>query len=131
MVFIENQPNEPVRFSAIKSWHDVQYDLYENLNASQLFMGYTIDLRPVIIDMSKYPHLLITGGTGGGKSKLVEIIMTNLALNCTPEELELYYLQLSKDDNFKYELLEHCKGCVTSTINGYKDRNISDGTSYA
>jgi hypothetical protein len=115
MVFIENQPNEPVRFSAIKSWHDVQYDLYENLNASQLFMGYTIDLRPVIIDMSKYPHLLITGGTGGGKSKLVEIIMTNLALNCTPEELELYYLQLSKDDNFKYELLEHCKGCVTST----------------
>lgn len=115
MVYIENQPNEPVRFSAIKAWHDVMYKPYYKLNASQLFLGYTIDLKPIIIDMSKYPHLLITGGSGGGKSKLVEIIMTNLAINNNPDDLELYYLQLSKDDNFKYELLEHCKGCVTST----------------
>lgn len=27
----------------------------------------------------------------------------------------MYFLQVAKDDNFKYELLEHCKGCVTSS----------------
>lgn len=115
MVYIDNQPLEPIKFSAIKSWHNVLYKPVENLTASQLFLGYTIDLKPIIVDMAKYPHLLITGGSGGGKSKLVEVIMTNLAYNNTEEELELYYLQLSKDDNFKYELLTHCKGCITAT----------------
>ena len=41
--------------------------------------------------------------------------MTNLAFCNEPSELNLFYLQLSKDDNFKYELLKHCKGCVTAT----------------
>ena len=27
----------------------------------------------------------------------------------------MYFLQVAKDDNFKFELLKHCKGCVTST----------------
>lgn len=115
MVYIEDQFDSPVTFSAIRKWHDIKYTPIKDLNASQLFLGYTIDLQPVIIDFSKYPHMLITGGSGGGKSKLVEIIMTNLAVCNEPSELNLYYLQLSKDDNFKYELLKHCKGCVTAT----------------
>lgn len=41
--------------------------------------------------------------------------MTNLARCNEPSELNLFYLQLSKDDNFKYELLKHCKGCITAT----------------
>lgn len=41
-------------------------------------------------------------------------MLTNSAAANTPEELNIYVLQLEKDDNFKFELLEHCKGCVTS-----------------
>lgn len=33
----------------------------------------------------------------------------------TPDEINFYFLQVAKDDNFKFELLEHCKGCVTSS----------------
>lgn len=67
MVFIEDQFDSPVRFAAIQKWHDIKYIPVEDLNASQLFLGYTIDLSPVVIDLSKYPHMLITGGSGGGK----------------------------------------------------------------
>ena len=115
MVYIDDIIDGPVKFSAIKKWHDIKFVPQKGLNASQLFLGYTIDLVPIIIDLSKYPHALITGGSGGGKSKLVEVIMTNLAFCNEPSELNLFYLQLSKDDNFKYELLKHCKGCVTAT----------------
>lgn len=45
----------------------------------------------------------------------MEIIITNAAMCNTPDELNLYFLQVAKDDNFKFELLEHCKGCVTSS----------------
>lgn len=67
MVFVDDQFGCPVKFSAIRKWHDFKYKPFLKLNASQLFLGYTIDLEPVIIDLSKYPHMLITGGTGGGK----------------------------------------------------------------
>jgi DNA segregation ATPase FtsK/SpoIIIE-like protein len=50
--------------------------------------------------------------------------MTNLAYNNSPDELQLDYLQLSKDDNWKYELLEHCKGCVTATSVPDKLKNV-------
>lgn len=123
MVYIDDQPLKSVRFSAIKKWHDFDYEPVGGLNASQLLLGYTIDLEPVIVDLSKFPHLMITGGSGGGKGKLVEIIMTNLAYNNSAQDLELYYLQLSKDDNWKYELLTHCKGCVTATSLPDKKKN--------
>lgn len=119
MVFIEDEYDKDIKFSAIKTWHDIKYVPYLNhegkkLTASQLFCGYDIRLKPIVIDMAKDPHLMITGGTGGGKSRLVEIMLANLAAASTPEELNLFVLQLVKDDNFKFELLEHCKGCVTS-----------------
>lgn len=49
------------------------------------------------------------------KSKLVEIIISNLAITNKPEDLNFYFLQVAKDDNFRYELLRHCKGCVTAS----------------
>lgn len=120
MILIEDDDGMHVRFSAIKKWHDTDYTPYlehegKKLTASQVFCGYNIMLEPIIIDMASAPHLLITGGSGGGKSKLVEIILTNLALANKPEDLNLYFLQIAKDDNFKFELLKHTKGCVTAS----------------
>ena len=120
MVFIEDEDGKHIRFSAIKRWHDIKYEPYidhngKSLTASQVFVGYNIMLEPVIIDMAQAPHLMITGGSGGGKSKLVEIIISNLAITNKPEDLNFYFLQVAKNDNFKYELLKHCKGCVTAS----------------
>lgn len=120
MVFIEDKDNGPVTFSAIKEWHNIPYEILTKhnnkpLSASELFVGYDVKLDPVIINLASYPHMIITGGSGGGKSKLVEIIISNAASCNSPEELNFYFLQTAKDDNFKFELLKHCKGCVTSS----------------
>ena len=71
MVFIEDEDGKYIRFSAIKRWHDIKYEPYTEhngkpLTASQIFVGYNIMLEPVIIDMAQAPHLMITGGSGGG-----------------------------------------------------------------
>lgn len=72
MVFIEDDTGKHVSFSAIKQWHDIKYDPYlehkgKKLTASQIFCGYNIRLEPIVIDMASAPHLMITGGSGGGK----------------------------------------------------------------
>jgi hypothetical protein len=46
-------------------------------------------------------HALIAGKTGSGKSTLFHIIVTNLALRCSPEQVEFYLVDFKKGVEFK------------------------------
>jgi len=46
-------------------------------------------------------HTLIAGKTGSGKSTLFHIIITNLALRCSPEQVEFYLVDFKKGVEFK------------------------------
>jgi len=46
-------------------------------------------------------HALIAGKTGSGKSTLFHVIITNLALRCSPEEVEFYLIDFKKGVEFK------------------------------
>ena len=46
-------------------------------------------------------HALLAGKTGSGKSTLFHIIITNLALRCSPEEVEFYLVDFKKGVEFK------------------------------
>jgi DNA segregation ATPase FtsK/SpoIIIE, S-DNA-T family len=46
-------------------------------------------------------HALIAGKTGSGKSTLFHVIITNLALRCSPEEVEFYLVDFKKGVEFK------------------------------
>lgn len=46
-------------------------------------------------------HCLIAGKTGSGKSNLIHIIICNLALKYSPEELEFYLIDFKKGVEFK------------------------------
>lgn len=46
-------------------------------------------------------HALLAGKTGSGKSNLFHVIITNLALRCSPEEIEFYLVDFKKGVEFK------------------------------
>jgi hypothetical protein len=46
-------------------------------------------------------HALIAGKTGSGKSTLFHVIITNLSLRCSPEEVEFYLVDFKKGVEFK------------------------------
>lgn len=46
-------------------------------------------------------HALIAGKTGSGKSTLFHVIVTNLALWCSPDEVEFYLIDFKKGIEFK------------------------------
>ncbi|MEP4078533.1 FtsK/SpoIIIE domain-containing protein [Haloferula sp.] len=46
-------------------------------------------------------HALIAGKTGSGKSTLFHVMVTNLALYCSPEEVEFYLVDFKKGVEFK------------------------------
>lgn len=46
-------------------------------------------------------HALVAGKTGSGKSTLFHVIITNLALTCSPEQVEFYLIDFKKGVEFK------------------------------
>jgi hypothetical protein len=46
-------------------------------------------------------HVLIAGKTGSGKSNLLHVLITNLALWCSPRQVEFYLIDFKKGVEFK------------------------------
>ncbi|HXE42121.1 MAG TPA: FtsK/SpoIIIE domain-containing protein, partial [Candidatus Baltobacteraceae bacterium] len=58
-------------------------------------------LQYLAIGRATRQHALIAGKTGSGKSTLFHIIITNLALWCSPEQVEFYLVDFKKGVEFK------------------------------
>ena len=68
------------------------------LKSNELLFGYDLMDDPIIVDMNEFPHVLIAGMTGQGKSRLLLIILTNL-LYSYENNMEIYLTALSKNDH--------------------------------
>ena len=53
--------------------------------------------RDVLIDLSEYPHLLVVGQTGSGKSNLLQSAILSAALACSPADLRLVLIDCKRD----------------------------------
>ncbi|MBK8095295.1 MAG: ATP-binding protein [Verrucomicrobiaceae bacterium] len=58
-------------------------------------------LQMLAIGKGTKQHALLAGKTGSGKSTLLHIIITNLALTCSPDEIEFYLIDFKKGVEFK------------------------------
>jgi hypothetical protein len=58
-------------------------------------------LQYLAIGKGTRQHALLAGKTGSGKSTLFHVIVTNLALWCSPEEVEFYLVDFKKGVEFK------------------------------
>jgi DNA segregation ATPase FtsK/SpoIIIE, S-DNA-T family len=58
-------------------------------------------LQYLAIGKDTRQHVLIAGKTGSGKSTLFHVIVTNLSLWCSPEQVEFYLVDFKKGVEFK------------------------------
>ena len=58
-------------------------------------------LQELAIGKGTRQHALIAGKTGSGKSTLFHVMITNLALWCSPDEVEFYLVDFKKGVEFK------------------------------
>ena len=75
-------------------------DTTEELRVSIGRSGAT-KLQYLAIGKATRQHGLIAGKTGSGKSTLFHVIITNLALWCSPEQVEFYLVDFKKGVEFK------------------------------
>lgn len=67
MIILERKEGKKMTLVAVNKWFDINYKPEPTKNASTIFLGYDLGCLPAMVDLSKFPHLIITGGSGGGK----------------------------------------------------------------
>lgn len=103
-VFNKNKRSNLINAEFIfKTPTNLKFKPIEKLNPWEVYLGNGYSGEPIIVDMLKWPHCLITGGTRSGKSKMTDCILTSLITNSTEKELELYLIQVAKSDLVLYE----------------------------
>ena len=65
------------------------------LPANQLLIAAGLT-NPITVNMNNFPHMLIGGDTGTGKSRILLLIITNLINGC--KDVDIHLLQLRKND---------------------------------
>jgi len=75
----------------------------ETTNELRVAIGRTGATKHQILAIGKgtRQHALLAGKTGSGKSTLFHVIITNLALSCSPEQVEFYLIDFKKGVEFK------------------------------
>jgi hypothetical protein len=63
----------------------------------------------VIVDMNKFPHALICGDTGTGKSRILFVLLTNLIYSSN--RVSIYLLQIRKNDLVIFKNCKQVKAC--------------------
>ncbi len=81
-------------------------------------LGHDISGRPVVVDLSKMPHLLVAGTTGAGKSVGINAMLLSLLLKSPPEQVRLILVDPKMLELAVYEGIPHL---LTPVITDMKD----------
>ena len=97
-----------VPFSQVAPKPDEMWTL-DTTNELRIPVGRTgaTKLQYLAIGKGTRQHALFAGKTGSGKSTLFHVIITNLALACSPEEVEFYLIDFKKGVEFKCYATKH------------------------
>ena len=72
----------------------------------EVLTGYK-DYTPNLINMNRFPNMLIGGDVGTGKSRFLMVLLSNLIANCP--DVDLYFMQIRKSDLILFKDCEQCK----------------------
>ena len=100
---IPNATRELVTLSEILSSKE-----YEELNsATALGLGKDISGHPIVMDLSRMPHLLVAGTTGSGKSVAINAMVLSLLYKSPPRKIRLIMIDPKMLELSVYEGIPH------------------------
>lgn len=83
-----------------------------------LVLGKDISGNPLVVDLTKMPHLLVAGTTGSGKSVSLNAMLLSMLFKSTPEQLRLILIDPKMLELSVYDGIPHL---LTPVITDMKD----------
>jgi S-DNA-T family DNA segregation ATPase FtsK/SpoIIIE len=79
-------------------------------------LGRDVSGGPLVADLARMPHLLISGTTGSGKSVCIAALATCLAMNNAPEDLRMVMIDSKMVELIRFNGLPHLFGKVETDV---------------
>jgi S-DNA-T family DNA segregation ATPase FtsK/SpoIIIE len=76
-------------------------------HALSLALGNDVAGQPITADLTRMPHLLIAGATGQGKSVCINVLISSLLLQHTPDRLRMVMIDPKRVELQSYNGLPH------------------------
>jgi len=111
---IPNEHRELVRLRGI-----LESDCYqESISPLSLALGKDIAGEPMVVNLTKMPHLLVAGTTGSGKSVGVNVMLLSLLFKARPDEVRLILIDPKMLELSIYDGIPHL---LTPVVTDMKD----------
>jgi S-DNA-T family DNA segregation ATPase FtsK/SpoIIIE len=111
---IPNEERELVRLREI-----IESEQYrESTSPLTLALGKDIAGEPIVVNLTKMPHLLVAGTTGSGKSVGVNVMLLSLLFKATPKEVRLILIDPKMLELSIYDGIPHL---LTPVVTDMKD----------
>lgn len=67
----------------------------------EVYLGLDNYFKPIIVNLNQYPHILISGATGSGKTQELKLMLTNLINSNSERDINIYFSNISESNDFK------------------------------
>ncbi len=89
-------------------WADVMREFPETAPPLMLPLGVAANSRKVYRDLTRFPHLLVAGATGSGKSNLLHVLICSLIKRNSPDDVRFIFFDFKGGVELTaYEKLPH------------------------
>ncbi|HEX2242604.1 MAG TPA: DNA translocase FtsK [Gammaproteobacteria bacterium] len=89
------------------SLRDVLESIADNPMPTVAAMGQDINGEYVSADVTSWPHILVAGSTGSGKSVFINALIMSLIMRATPDQVKLVLIDPKQVEMTAYEGLPH------------------------
>lgn len=73
----------------------------------EFYCGLNLKFEHIKSDLTRFPHVLVSGQTGNRKTEIIRLAITNLIHNFSDRDINIYFSDLS--DMCDYEIFKNCK----------------------
>lgn len=110
-------PNENRELVTLRDMFETQR-YAQSRSPVSLVLGKDISGNPVVVDLTKMPHLLVAGTTGSGKSVSLNAMLLSILFKATPEQVRLIMIDPKMLELSIYDGIPHL---LTPVITDMKD----------
>lgn len=86
-------------------------ELSNNIQPLEVPLGLDEENKPVTLNISKSPHVLICGATGSGKSVCINTIISSILCQCNPTDVQLVLIDPKQVEFSRYNKLKFFLTC--------------------